>query len=144
MKKYFDDFKKRVKKIAFTDSVHNLELHNVNSTNRRWMSAVIILINNDYFLFTSGIIPIIILLINYDYLLFPVQNARNWVTCPEPLDTEVKTKHGDVPRVSAGYYDSYYIIITGTSLFQASEIQLKAHQAHTHGLIGSVYIKNIP
>ena len=40
MKEYFDDFKKRVRKIAFTDSVHSLDLHNVKSSTRRWISAV--------------------------------------------------------------------------------------------------------
>ena len=38
--KFRSDFQKRVKKIAFTDSVHNFDKQNTSSAVRRWMASV--------------------------------------------------------------------------------------------------------
>ena len=40
MKAHFEDFRKRVNKIAFTDSVHDLDLHKVPVTAKRWLTTV--------------------------------------------------------------------------------------------------------
>ena len=39
MKAYFEDFHKRVNKIAFTDSVHDLDLHKVPGNAKRWLTT---------------------------------------------------------------------------------------------------------
>jgi hypothetical protein len=63
-----DNFQKRVKKIAFTDSVHNFASQHTSSTVKRWM----------------------------------VSHSRNWISCEDPLDTELMMPRGEVQKVSAG------------------------------------------
>jgi pimeloyl-ACP methyl ester carboxylesterase len=40
MKTFLNDFQKRVQKIAFTDSVHNLDVQEVSITGKRYINLV--------------------------------------------------------------------------------------------------------
>lgn len=83
MKEFLEDFQDRVKKIAFTDSVHNLDLQHVSHVARRYITRVE---------FNNAIIKII----------FIIQSAINWVTSEDPLDEPQPSSRSSVKRLSAG------------------------------------------
>ena len=107
MNTFFPDFKKRVKKIAFTDSVHSFNPARVAYPKWHWLAEVVLRSCMAHIVVRLPSCVATCVLFAYDAIttlkcVYLSQRAINWVSCNEPLDTELDHWDDGVRRFSAG------------------------------------------